>query len=258
MKTATTTIVLTALLLVSLLAAPLPAQTPGEIAAKCVKALGGEAGIKNYSNYKAKGGLEISFGPRMFTGEATVIQKGEKYRLDFHMKIRSNVYSISTVFDGQAAWMDRRGYIADQPALNFQSDADHTPALLLEKNAHFAMTGNTEIEGKKALGIEVTFKDKKTVFYIDQTDYTLLEIAFEDIYFGDNQTKETFEKRIRYLDYKEKQGIMFPHAMAFYEKGRLKMKLLFKELTFNPTAPPALFERPDREIDLRYGEERYH
>jgi len=241
-----------------ILSSGLWAQTAREIVNKCITALGGETAIRNFSNYKAAGELKLSFGQRQVSGKLTLIQKGEKYRMQGEVTFGSSLFTVVRAFDGSAGWMERMGTIVDQPALNYQSDADHTPSLLLEKEAAFSLAKETEIEGKKAVGIEVSFQGKKTIFFIDKTDYTILEILYKDLYFGRTQTKEMMEKRIRCLDYKKKGGAMFPFKQVFYQDGQKRMEIHFSEIDFNPTVSDEIFKRPDQELDLRYMEERLH
>jgi hypothetical protein len=232
------------------------AQTPRQVVDKCVAALGGEEAIRNFSNFKAKGQIRLTYGPRNYIGTLTLVQKGKKYRLVREITVRNTLYILVGAFDGKTAWSERRGTITDQPALNYQSDLDHTPLLLLEKDVSFALAQSTEIEGKRVTVLEVTARGKKTTFFIDQTDYTPREIRYKDLYLTDNYTKEIMEKRICYLDYKKKNGFMFPMRMIFYQEGD-KIEYYFQEITFNPEVSPDIFARPHQELDLRYWEEKY-
>jgi hypothetical protein len=165
---------------------------------------------------------------------------------------------VTRSFDGKLAWMERMGTISDQPPLNDLSDLDHTPLLLLEKDAGLSLGEQTEIEGKKVIALMVNFKDKKTVFFIDQTDHTIKEIRYSDLFYGDSMNKETLEKRIRCLDYKKIKGFMFPARMIHFQKGKKQMEFIFQEIMFDPKVFPDMFERPDQELDLRTREESYH
>lgn len=233
-------------------------QDAGEVVDKCVKTLGGEKGIENFSNFEAEGEAHITFGTRKITGKVKEIKKGKKHWAQMEFSFGSSEFKAVRAFDGKNAWRDMRGNIVDAPSLSYRSDADHTPALLLEKEANFKVTGEKEIEGKKTIRLEVDFKGKKTTFFIDQTDYTILEVLFKDLYFGQHQTKDTIEKRIRYMDYKKKGDAMFPFGMVYYQKGKKTMEVKFSEVMFNPGVSPAIFIRPDQELDLRYREEMYH
>jgi hypothetical protein len=237
---------------------PVFPQTPREIVDQCITALGGEEGIRNFSNYKAVGELEFVFGTRSFKGDVAIIENGKKLLMKGEFSFGGSKMKIARGFDGKKSWVDQMGNISEQPTLNDQSLLDHTPLLLLEKEAAFSLGEPTEIEGKKVIGIEVNFNDKKTTFFIDQADYTIKEIRYSDLFYGNNFTKETIEMRIRYLDYKKIKGFIFPSRMIHYQKGKKQMELDFQEIIFDPKVTPDMFERPDQELDLRTMEENFH
>jgi len=237
---------------------PLLAQTPREIVDQCITALGGEEAIRNFSNFKGVGELQFFFGTHEFKGDIAIIKKGKKTLMKGEFNFGGNKMKMVRCFDGKTAWMERMGSISDQPALNDLSELDHTPLLLLEKEAAFSLGEPTEIEGKKTIGLVVNFKDKKTTFFIDQTDYTIKEIRYSDLFYGDSLNKETLEKRIRFLDYEKIAGFMFPSRMIHYQKGEKQMEFDFQEIMFDPKVTPGMFERPDQELDLRTREESYH
>jgi hypothetical protein len=234
------------------------AQTPQEIVNQCITTLGGEEGIRNFSNFKGVGEIHFFFGTHSFKGDVTLIKKGKKTLLKGEFDFRGSKMKMTRSFDGKNAWIERRGNISDQPALNDQSDLDHTPLLLLKKEAAFSLGEQTEIEGKKAIGIEVNFNNKKTTFFIDQTDHTIKEIRYSDLFYGESLNKETLEKRIRCLDYKKLKGFMFPSRMIHYQKGKKQLEFNFQAIMFDPQVTPDMFERPDQELDLRTMEEMYH
>jgi hypothetical protein len=234
------------------------AQTPKEIVSKCVNALGGEEAIKKHMDFSAEGEMKISIRMMELSGKLKMIKKQRKSWIKAEVTLGNNLFIMILAFDGKTAWMDRLNTIADQPALNFESDLDHTLSLLTEKNATFSLAKETEIEGKKVVGIDADFKGKKTTFFIDRETYLPLEIVFKDLYFGESTTKEMLEKRIRYLDIKKFSGVLFPSKMVFYEKGKKKMEVGFDKVVFNPNVSPDIFARPDQEPDLRYFEEMIH
>jgi len=234
------------------------AQNPKEIVEKCVNALGGEEAVKKFSNYKAKGEVKISMRGMELSGKLETIQIGRNVWNRTEIKFGRDVFTMLMAYDGEAAWMDRMGTIVDQPALNYESDFDHSFALLIEKEAVFSLAREKEIEGKKVIGLEVDFKDKKTTFYIDPETYAILEMAYKDLYFGEKYTKEMLEKRVRYADYKISDGVFFPMKWTLYQKGKKLFEFQYSEISFNPEVALAKFKRPDQKLDLRYSEERIH
>lgn len=147
------------------------------------------------------------------------------------------------------------GTTVDQPSLNYESDLAHDIPLLVEKDAVFSLGKEKEIEGKKAVGIEVDYKGKKTTFYIDRENYTVLEMVYKDLYFGEKYTKEMLEQRIRYGDYKQMDGVLFPARLEIYQEGKKFAELHYDEVVFNPEVALAKFDRPDQKLDLKYREE---
>lgn len=234
------------------------AQNPQEIVSKCITALGGEEAVKKFANYQAKGMMKLATQGMELSGKLETIQLGRKKWNRIELQFGGQTYIMLNSYDGETAWMDRMGTIVDQPALNYESDLDHDITLLVEPEAKFFLGKETEIDGKKAVGIDIDFKGKKTVFYVDLGNYSILEMVYEDVYFGENYTKETLEKRVRFSDYKDISGVLFPTTMAFYQKGQKQMEFHFEEVSFSPQVAEAKFQRPDQKLDLRYSEELIH
>jgi len=234
------------------------AQNPQEIVDKCVEAFGGKEAVKKFASYQATGTMKLAAQGMELSGKLEVIQLGRKRWNRVELQFGGQTFILLNSYDGESAWMDRMGTIVDQPALNYESDLDHDITLLVEPEAKFSLGKETEIEGKKSVGIDVDFKGKKTIFYVDFENYSILEMVYEDVYFGENYTKETLEKRVRYSDYKDISGALFPTTMAFYQKGQKQMEFHLEEVSFNPQVADAKFQRPDQKLDLRYSEELIH
>lgn len=244
--------------LILLFTVDLFAQNPKEIVEKCVKVLGGEEAIKKFSDYKATGEIKVSIRGMELAGKLESIRKGRKIWNRMEIVFGKDVFVMLQAFDGKTAWMDRLGTIVDQPSLNYETDFDHDLSLLIEKDAVFSLAKEKEIEGKRAIGIEVDNKDKKTTFYIDKETFTILEMVYEDLYFGEKYTKEMLERRVRYGEYKKLDNVFFPTRMEIYQEGKKVVEFQYNEVTFNPEIALAKFQRPDQELDLRYREEMIH
>jgi len=244
--------------LVILFSINLFAQNPKEVVEKCVNALGGEEAIKKFSDYKAKGEIKVSYRGMTIPGTLESIEKGKRVWSRVEVKFGRDVYVMLQAYDGETAWMDRFGTIVDQPSLNYESDFDHSFALLIEKEAGFSFAKEKEIEGKKAIGIEVDFKGKKTTFFIEPEAYTVLEVVYKDLYFGETFTKEMMERRVKFADYKRVDGVFFPMKYVVYQEGKKQVEFQYAEVAFNPEVALAKFKRPDQKLDLRYTEELIH
>lgn len=231
------------------------AQSPDEIVKKCVDAMGGAETLKKHMDFSAEGEVSISFQMMEFSGKLNLTRKDRNSWLKIIVSFRGTDVINIQAYDGKNGWMERFGSVADQPTLDYESDLDHTLLLLLQKDAVFTIVKETEIEGRKTMGIDADFKGKKTTFYIDTETWLLSEIVFKDYYFGMNQTRESMEKRIRFTDYKKFDGVLFPAVTIVYQDGQKSMEMRLNTIAFNPKVSPDLFKRPDQEVDLRYREE---
>jgi len=237
-------------------ATSLSAQSPQEVVEKAVAAMGGEEAVAKYSDYQAEGEAKYSMWGRELTGTIEIIEKGKKKRTKTELAFGKSTFVMINAFDGETAFSERQGRIIDKPALNYESDLDHTLGVLIDKGAVFSLGKQTEIDGRRATGIEAELNGKKTTFFIDDESFLVSEMVFEDTFFGENNTKELIQKRIRYEDYQEFEGVRFPTRMTFYEKGEKQRELEIAQISFAPEVTADLFQRPEQELDLRYSEER--
>jgi hypothetical protein len=247
----------TALIIALVVMVPLGllAQTPDEIVKKCAAAMGGAETLKKHMDFNAEGDVNISIQAMEFSGKLNLIRKGRNSWIKVIVSFRGTDVINIQAYDGKSGWMERFGSVADQPTLDYESDLDHTLLLLLEKEAVFTKVKETEIEGRKAIGLVADYKGKKTTFYIDTETWLISEIVFKDLYYGMNQTQESVEKRIRFTNYKKFNDVLFPAVMIIYQGGRKFMEMRFDKMVFNPTVSMDIFKRPDQELDLRYREE---
>jgi hypothetical protein len=245
------------LLLIIFLPLQVFSQTPKEIVAQCIKSMGGQK-MSKFADYKASGDISYFMRGSEISGTINVIVKPQKYWRQIELDFGSRPYNMKNVYDGQIAFSERNGRISDQPSLNSETDLDHSILLLLDNKNKFMMDNETELDGFKVFGILVESNDKLTLFHIDKNEFVVRQISFKDSYFGENNTKELIEKRIRYSDYKTIDGVLFPMEMVFFEKGRKEFIYKFKNVEFSPQAEFNLFSRPDEELDLRYWEETIH
>ncbi len=234
------------------------ARQPEQSAQAAVKALGGPQAVKRLDDFSAKGQVIFYMYGREMAGDLSILKKGDKERNKYELQYGSSPYVVIYVFNGTTAFVDRMGTVSDLPALDYLSDNDHSFQLLIQPNVEYSTGKATEIDGESVTGLIVRHHKKATVFYLSNKDRLIKEMVFSDLYYGDNDTRETLEKRIRYADYKTVDGVQFPHKWTFFKKGKKEKVYLLTEVTFSPQIDSQLFERPEQELDLRYGEERMH
>lgn len=247
--------IITLLLVAIVMTVGLWAQDAKELVKKCVDTIGGEEAVQKYMDFSAEGKMIISVRMMELSGQLKTIQKQRKSWTKAKVVFGSNEFVSIQAYDGQKAWMEQMGMIADQPSLNSETALDHAITLLIQKDAEFSTAKETEIEGKKVIGVIVKYKGKETTFYIDPEANTVVEMVYKDYFFGQNETKELVERRIRYSDYKNIGGVLFPMKHTAFDKGKKLIEMTFEKVTFSPDVSADIFNRPDRKPDLRYMEE---
>ncbi len=252
-KTARTTLTLILTLLVSF-GLTAQEQSAADIVKKSIEALGGEAAVKNFKHYSAKGDIKMFNN----TGKLKMTAMGKKLRTDISISFRGNTFAITQAYDGKIGWSERMGSVINQPSTNFESDLAHGISILLEKDAKFTLLKATELDGKKVLTVEAEYKGKKTNFYFDAETMLPAAQEWEDHYFNMQNVKELSKKKIRYANYKTFEGKQFPTEMSMTLKDRPMGEFILKEIDFNPQPAADFFTRPDEELDLRYREEMLH
>lgn len=243
------------LLIILIFSIQLLSQDATEIARRCVAALGGEEAIALFSDSQGEGTVTMGLFGSEVKGTFKMTRKGRSSFIKAAVDFSGRDLIYIDAFDGRNAWRNSWNTITDIPALNYLSDLDHTVSVLIDKQAVFSFTKEIEIEGKKAIGIEADVKGKKTRFFIDPKDFTILEIQHKDTYFNPDRVKEELGKRTRYSDYKKFGSVFFPTKAITFQKGKKLREYRFKKVTFKPAVSPSLFARPREEQDLRYYEE---
>jgi hypothetical protein len=232
------------------------AQSGQELAKKCVAAMGGEQSLKCYQNYEGSGLLKLTFFNRDFSGTFTKNQAGEKSRNSMILDLGQEKFPYTIAFDGLAAFSDMAGDISDLPNLNFKSNLKHSVAILLDPMANFTIGKETEILGRKAIALQADLEGCVTTFYIDQQDYTVLEIAWSDLYVNENYVNEMQQARLRLEKYEKTGDILFAMKMTEFAKGQRTGEFEFREIAFNPKIDQAIFQRPIQKFDYSYWEEK--
>ncbi len=236
----------------------LAAQTPEDIVNKCITALGGKEAIKKQQKMSAEGILMVKYGSMELKGNLKILNDWDKTWMRSNLKFGDREFLVIRAYDGKSAWQEMRGNVSDVPPLNSKNDAEHSILLLIDAKSSFKQGKTTEIEGKKVSGIEVTNNNKTTTFFIDTEAYLPREILFKDHYFGQSNQKEMLEKRIRLIDYKKQQGMLFPMKIVFYEKGKRGIEFQYNKVSFPATIDGSIFNRPDKKKDFSYYEEIMH
>ncbi len=231
------------------------AQDPKQIVRKCIDGLGGEMALAKYDNLEAEGRIKLTYGQMKFEGKVKSIRKGKKLWNRIEVGFGGRTFVVFEAFDGKTGWRDLMNNIATQPALNYKNDQAHSLKLLIQKKAVFSIGKQTEIEGRKVIGVDIAYLGKKTTILIDQTSYLPVEIQFTDTYYSRKEIQELVEKRIRFQHFIKIGNIMYPMKQTIFKKGKKDIEINFSKVSFDPKITSDIFARPDQAMDLRYAEE---
>lgn len=232
------------------------AQPEQELVKKCVAAMSGEQSLKRYMHYEGTGLVKVQFFNQNFSGTFNLVKAGEKSRLVIELDFSGEKFRWIKAYNGVAAFSDMEGDVSDLPDLNFKSDLSHSVMILVDPLTRYTLGKETEVMSRPAIAVEAELAGKKTTFYIDRQDYTVLEIAWSDMYVNENFVNELLEKRLQYENYQKIDGVFFPMKMTEYAKGQKTLELEFQTVKFAVSENPVLFERPTQKADYSYWEEK--
>jgi hypothetical protein len=207
------------LLALALLGPPAAAraeEAPRAVIERAVKALGGEEVLKRRVGVrmKLKGKFFLPDGPAQafpLEGE-TLTQPGPRSRLTFHIDVVGNKVDAVIVLDGANSWQSAYGRVQDlgpeeRKSMSIFTYADRVTSLLpLLKDKGFTLTalGEENVEGRPAVGLKVSSKDRPDIhLYFDKESGLLVKYAYRSRSLGTQkeQLHETILSDYRRLDH---------------------------------------------------------
>jgi hypothetical protein len=182
------------LLALTLLGPPAAAgaeAAPRAVIERAVKALGGEEVLKRRVGVrmKVKGKFFLPDGPAPefpLEGE-TLTQPGPRTRLTFHIDLAGNKVDAVIVLDGANSWQSVYGRVQDlgpeqRKSMGLSTYADRVTSLLpLLNDKGFTLTplAEAKVEGRPAVGVKVSAKDRPDIsLYFDKASGLLVKYAY--------------------------------------------------------------------------------
>ncbi|HEY3132174.1 MAG TPA: outer membrane lipoprotein-sorting protein [Acidobacteriota bacterium] len=233
------------LITAAVLMLPASAQTVDEIIAKNIQARGGMAKLKSIKTMRMTGRMTVGQGM-----EAPIVleqKRPKSMRMEFTIQGMTGIQA----YDGKTAWIVMPFQGKKDPELmpseavkelEQQADFDGPLVDYKEKGNQVELIGKESVEGTEAYKLKVTLKGGDVrYFYLDKDSY--LEIKAE--------SKRTIrgtevESESAIGDYKEVEGLMFPHSLEIGAKGRPeKQKLTIEKIEINPPVDDARFKMPE-------------
>lgn len=190
-----------------------PEEAPRAVIARAIKALGGEEVLKRRAGVRMKLKGKFFLDPETafpLTGE-TLNQPGPRSRLTFHIEIGGNKVDAVIVLDGANSWQSSYGRVQDIVADERKSMAISTYAdrvtslvpLLKEKGFTLTALGEDKVEGRPAVGVKVSSKDRPDIsLYFDKESGLLAKYGYRSRALGAEKEAlhETILSNYRRLD----------------------------------------------------------
>ena len=193
-------------------------MTLDEVIAAHFEAIGGADKLKAVESAEFKG--RMSMGPGAEVPFTMVFARPEKMRLEFTMQGMTGVQA----YDGETAWsiMPFMGktdpeVMADDQAKNIKEQADFDGPLMnwKEKGHQVELVGLEETEGTEAYKLKVLMANgDERYHFLDSEYFVIIKQEGTTMMQGNEVEFETIMS-----DYKEIDGLMFPHSIESRPKG---------------------------------------
>ncbi len=236
------------ILLLSLMAMTLSAQTADEIIAKYIKTIGGMKKIQSAKTIIRSG---------KFTGgggfEAEVRQENKRpnmVREEFSIQgmVGINAYDGKTGWKTEP-WNGKKDVetLGEEEMRQILEDSDFDGPLVnyQQKGNKVKFLGTEPVEGTDALKLEVTFPNGDSYTYYMDTDYYVpIKIDIKRIIRGEEQNYEA-----TLGDYKEVDGWYFPFSLEYNAKGSTnRSKISYEKIETNVSLANDRFTKPEMPV----------
>jgi outer membrane lipoprotein-sorting protein len=226
-------------------ALPAAAQTADEIIAKNIAAKGGLAKLQAVKSIRMTGRMTV--GPGIDAPIVIEVKRPKAMRVDFTIQGMVG----SQAYDGTTGWnlmpfggskVPQQMTAEEATLAEEQADMDGPLVEYKAKGHTVELLGKETVEGSPAYRLKVTQKNGivRTIF-IDAEHF--LEIRQEG-----KRTMQGTEMEMESIigDYKEVDGMMFPHSIDGGVKGApQRQKIIIEKIEINPPIDDARFKMPD-------------
>lgn len=244
--------VLSAVVLVGFAPSARAEDSAKDVLEKAIKAHGGaELLTKNQAGLlKAKGKINVAgVGDVDFTQEAAFMLP-DKFKEAVEISIAGQNISIVTIANGDKISIDAAGNSVEvtDAIKTAIKDATHmikvarmiAPAR--EKGYELSLTGESKVEGKAAVGVRVSAKDKKDItLHFDKATHLLAKVEYRST--EPMSGNEINEERIFGEYKKDAEGNMVPHKITVLHDGKKYLDAEITEGKYLEKLPDAEFKK---------------
>lgn len=202
------------------------ADDPAAIVDKAIKAMGGEEKLakSKAEQWKAKGTIDM-MGMKMAYNADYFFQKPGQMRFDIAMEVMGMKIAFSAATDGKVCWEKMGDMLREMEAKKAKAFGDQVYSMSLcgllplkDKECKLAMADEIKIDGKEAIGIKATRKDRRDVtMYFDKKTGLLAKCSSTvwDEFSDKDILQETF-----LVDFKEKDGMKYFGKIVIKRDGK--------------------------------------
>src|SRR5262249_18903085 len=218
---------------------------------KSIKASGGEANLAKVPtpHWKGKGQGRTPRGMAACEGEWAV-RLPDRLRAKLTIGEGDKAYQQVRVLNGERGWLRRNDdnavtLDADSLAVEQQGLLQQRLTWLLplrEKEFTVTLLGESKLDGKPVLGLEVKPKEGAGFrLFFDAATSRLVQAAttVRDV----RQAKEVAQET-RFADYKDVQGVQRAHKITVLREGQVVLELELSDMQLHEKLDDALFTRP--------------
>jgi len=221
--------------------------TVDEILSKNLKAIGQDK-LMNAQTIKLEGkmtqqGIDIQITQYQ--------KKPDKIRMDMEVQGMNVIMAI----DGETGWsinpMMGSTEAVDLPAetiasLEKEGRSDPTaswdnPFVTWKENGTTVeLVGKEDINGSSAYNLKFTYKDNDVVnYFVDTDSFFLLKTKSTEAVQG-----QTFEREIKFSEYRETEGILFPVKIEILINGQVQQVFTMDKCEFDMPIDDSIFKKP--------------
>jgi hypothetical protein len=220
------------------------AQNVDEIVARHVEAIGGIDRLRAIQSVRMKGRVSAGAGR-----EAVVVRevlRPDKIRTEFTVQGVTGVYA----FDGERGWKvspfegsSAPVLMEDEEAAQAADQADIEGPLVdwRAKGHRVALLGKETLDGRDVHKLEVTLRSGRVLYqYLDAETFLRVRAQSTRLLRGHEVDIET-----TFDDYREVQGVLFPHSIETGAVGRpRRLEIQVEEIELNPPLDGSYFQMP--------------
>ncbi|HSR54270.1 MAG TPA: hypothetical protein VLV83_25880 [Acidobacteriota bacterium] len=227
------------------------AQTVDEVVAKALEAQGGLAKLESIDTTRGTGKIILQGGA--LSGELRIFNmRPNMIRLEMDLMGSTMVQA----YDGENGWQmvpasfggtGSAQDMGEQEERDFKMGADIDGLLIdyKEKGHEIELVGTEDMEGTEVYHLKITHANGRVVDQYFDTETGLMLKSVSKQY--NPQMGQDLEMHQYFSDYKEVDGILFPHAIETKVMGQTAVQIAFEEFVVNPELDAGMFAKPSDE-----------